>query len=136
MPNEIKRLLRLSEGCAKLDGSAIKLKMEFLDAESATVEMQQEAIQDTIQYLVYLAMDAAAKRNAPTSFKRDERINVAPIPASHMGLMLGEQGSAIVLLNLHGLRLGFQLPLEELLAARASFAQIVETLASEPKATN
>ena len=135
MPTEkLNAFLRLSQGASSHDGKAIRLRIEAEDVAPLDVAIPASQIGDIIQYLAYLAHDAAAKRGPAKTF--DPTLNVPPIPATQLALMLGPPGSAILVVRLFDFDLAFELPLAELQRVLPSFAQTVATLATEPKSRN
>ena len=130
MENDFKRFVRLSEGASSHDGEAVTVRVEAEGAEPLDVAMTTDSLADTIQYLVHLAAEAAEKRTTPDPFPK--AVNVPPIPAKRLGLMLGHPGKAILLVRLGHFDLGFELPLAALQDAQSSFTRTISTLATEP----
>jgi hypothetical protein len=131
MTPNLKRFSRLSEGATSHDGTSVKLRIEAEGAEPLDVAMTADSLGDSIQYLTYLLADAESKRTDPEEYPKQD-VNIPPIPAKRLALMLGHPGKAILLVRLGHFDLGFELSLAALQDAQSSFARTINTLAKEP----
>jgi hypothetical protein len=93
-------------------------------------------LQNVIQWLCFLAQNAAKKRTSGKHKPQDngERVEVAPIPITSDNVILGNDPSEIVLvLRMYDFDLGFQLDAQNVAYLKNGFAQIEQMLSVAPK---
>lgn len=127
--------LGFSKGASSHDGVSVKLRIEANGVPPLDLAIPHDRIGDMMQYLAHLAADAAQKRSPSESFPKGA-VEVSPIPATQVALMLGSPGKAILVIGLSDYSLGFELPLAALQDALPSYTQIATVLASEPTSRN
>ncbi len=135
MEGRLEPFLRFSEGNVTQDGMRIKLRVETANVPPLDMEFHYAEVANMVQYLAKLASVASERRGPPKTFGTGA-VDVAPIPATQLALMLGAPGKANLVVRLSDFDLAFELPLGALQSAAPSFAQTVETLAAEPKTKN
>jgi hypothetical protein len=139
MNEHLHKLLRLSEGASTHDGSRVKVKIETETADPLVIEMESESIADIIQYLSHLAIDAAQKRGDDMPIAERLPRFFAPMPASDIGLALGNMpGNVILVVRVGGLDFGFEYPSDKLKQSLSSpaFAQSIDLLGASPKSSH
>lgn len=131
------KFIQLSEGASTNDGQKAKVRIEAEGAKPLTIEIPYHEIPKIIQYFVKIAADAAKKRGDGGSFHGKASTDVVPIPVDQLALISGStKDSAIFVVKIADLDLGFEFPIEQIRGIGEAFSRIAATLGSGPKSVN
>lgn len=103
-------LARLDRPGVSEDGRRVSFRIRGTDGEAVGVECDHADLVALIRYLVGLGRNAAAARRdvTPRSFGHSDKVSIAPIETSDIGLMRDMESSDLVFVaRMFGFDLGF-----------------------------
>ena len=136
MTNKLRQIARFSEGASTNDGQKIKFRIESRDGQSFDFECFYSELPDLFQYLGFIAEDASKKKTGgkPKPFKRDERLNTAPLPTTQIGVSSADiPGKGLLVVRNYDFDIAFLVSPDQLRALQRDVGHIADVLEAQTK---
>ena len=135
MTNTPKTITGISAGSSRLDGEGVKFRLETV-AGNADFECDRTRLHNIIQYLIWVADDAAKKRTGsklvPLPTGRLE--GVSPLPCTEVGCMTWQDPDTVLLIIRNfDYDFGFELDKKMLRDLERAFGQTAQALEADPR---